>query len=287
MGKKELTMSGSMTLKTIVKTTVLDFCVFRWCIFNYSLLQLDRLYCQAFMGNGFNYFYKLIKQKGRLYIGFQCEYANTPGTFFLMDGNHIVQQIEATEVADALYIGEFPESLFLGTCQNAPDNAYRKDGPVNIAFRFLSNYSSSVQYNPVGQIGLQADFDELCHNIQSMYIDSVTPDFTLKFGDTTIKVHKSILYARSKFFKEFFEKDEDATEFSLSETTPMVMYEALLYIYGGELCNSKLESVLDVLKVAYLLNIPSLKEICLDYFDEIDAWEVIESEEFFQYKIEE
>lgn len=279
MGKKEITMEGSMTLSTIVTNTSTEKCVFRWFISWYTLLKPGRLYCQTFMENGFNYAYKLIRTRGRLYIAFQCDYSKAHGKFFIANKDVIVSDIKTKEISDGLYVGDFPESDLLG-------NFYKTTGLMIIAFRFMTDCSTSVQHNPTGRIGPQTDFDELCHDIQGGYLGSKYSDFTFKLDNGSIKAHKSVLFTRSTFFGEFFKKDEDATEFSIPDITLGIMHEVLLYIYSGELNDIKTESMVKVLEVAYLLKIPSLKERCLDYFEETNSWEAIEGVQFFEYKIE-
>lgn len=278
MGKKEVTMEGSMTLKTVVRTTSIQKSVFRFFIARYMSLEPERLYCQDFMANGFNYSYKLLKRGGILYIAFQCEYSNAHGSFFFVNRDLMTIEVKAKEISGGLYVGDFPESDILSS-------VHARDELMMIAFRFTTDCSTSVQYNLAGEIGPQNDFDELCYYIQSGYIYSRSSDFTFKLDNCSIKAHKSVLYIRSGFFKEFFTKDENAAEFTMTDITPDIMHKVLLYVYGGELSDIKIESMVKVLEVAYLLKIRSLKERCLDYFEETNSWEAIEGVQFFEYEI--
>lgn len=271
-------MEGSMTLKTILRTTSSQRSVFRWFITKYMSLEPERLYCQAFTANGFNYSYKLLKARGTLYIAFQCEYSDANGSFFFVNRDLMTIEVKAKEISGGLYVGDFPESDILSSVS-------ARDELMMISFRFMTDCSTSVQNNLAGKIGPQTDFDELCYHIQSGYINSKSSDFTIKLDKGSIKAHKSVLYIRSGFFEEFFTKDEKATEFTMPDITPGIMHQVLLYVYGGELSDIKTESMVKVLEVAYLLKILSLKDRCLDYFEETNTWEAIEGVQFFEYEI--
>lgn len=92
-----------------------------------------------------------------------------------------------------------------------------------------------------------------------------------------IKVHKSLLTARSGGFAEMFQNDPNANEIKIEDSSPEAIEDFLRYIYTGKLPKNNNNSM-EIFALASKLKVPELKftmeKLILSQLDKENAWKV-------------
>jgi hypothetical protein len=169
-------------------------------------------------------------------------------------------------------------------------NVYNKDNQERLAIHNMNTFSVTPEnlYDESGsfivevevlveiqdQIKNKATFLE---DISSILDDEESSDFLIVSDNKEFKCHKNILKARSKVFKNMLVKDHAFQESSsnsliLKDVSDEAVEEMLNHVYSGKIPDDQTVLTDDLLKLADMYQLDSLKDACIGNM--IDGLEV-------------
>lgn len=106
----------------------------------------------------------------------------------------------------------------------------------------------------------------LVENLKAMYTSSLYADINLQVEDSVVRVHKSILCARSPVFAKMFESPMEENEknaIAIPDIELSVLKDLLEFLYTGNLSADDFESVYALYYAADKYDVSSLRKTCV------------------------
>ncbi|XP_074094796.1 speckle-type POZ protein-like [Cotesia typhae] len=106
--------------------------------------------------------------------------------------------------------------------------------------------------------------NQLANDLKRFYQSKINTDVTFFVGDKKFQVHKIILTSRSPVLAAMFTHDmieKNTNRVLVEDITPEIFEKFLIYMYTDRVANLD-HVVLDLLKIADMYQLQSLKDIC-------------------------
>lgn len=255
--------SRRMYMKTIKHNTILA-----WRISDYEELSRNVMYFQLYESQDINCVFRLFKRKEALHLSLTSAniFKNMPAEFSILDDTNYKSITEqAEQIKDGIFVGKFLNKQFLHK-----DSNFLSNGTLTITFKYVSDYCLIYNYTDLETGQYLYHWDDLSYDLKSMYLDGLFPDFFLYVKEYTFKTHRLILAARSKFFCDLLKSDPEIKGHRLSDdSVPGIVHQVLLYMYSGELIEMNEDCMMEVYKLACLLEVSALCRKCIEYFRKV------------------
>lgn len=142
------------------------------------------------------------------------------------------------------------------------DNFYSRDD-ISTTVEQLMTIIDEKCTKPVNQRNVSAGFTESFMTfISDLWTSGKLADFTIVTANRKFKVHKFVMAAQSKTFAEMFKNQSHISELCIKDLSDGVVEGLLRYLYTGETSDDL--DFTELFKLSSKLEIPSLKEICID-----------------------
>ncbi|GBL99061.1 TD and POZ domain-containing protein 2 [Araneus ventricosus] len=112
--------------------------------------------------------------------------------------------------------------------------------------------------------------EHLINDLKTMFNNPVDSDFTLQVGNEIIHSHKSLLRARSAYFKRMFEiemKESAENSVSISDVSHPTMQKLVEFLYTGDFTGTledNIQQISDLYYAADKYEVRDLRALCAD-----------------------
>jgi speckle-type POZ protein len=147
----------------------------------------------------------------------------------------------------------------------------QENGSYTFSCKILSHKKKELSVSSTDPPGIEMNCSNgLITHMEKLFDTMQLSDVVFKIGVREFSVHKNILAARSEVFADMFQRPKKKTltnRITIQDVEPEVFQELLRFIYTGQLCIEKMESLAAGLFIAadkYMLD--DLKVKCENYF---------------------
>ena len=147
----------------------------------------------------------------------------------------------------------------------------QENGSYTFSFKILSHKKKELSVSSTDPPGIEMNCSNgLITHMVKLFDTMQLSDVVFKIGVREFSAHKNILAARSEVFAAMFQRPKKKTltnRITIQDVEPEVFQELLRFIYTGQLCIEKMESLAAGLFIAadkYMLD--DLKVKCENYF---------------------
>ncbi|XP_055950860.1 uncharacterized protein LOC129984941 [Argiope bruennichi] len=185
----------------------------------------------------------------------------------LLDLDHTSTDITSTDITSTVpmimpvqfQFYEPHKYNYLHLSQPRSNQAYSISGNLTIPAGVASKENAKgVQFESL--LDLSNDFERLLDSGATYF-----PDVNLNCGTVSLPAHKSILSARSPVFAAMFTsqmKENRENKVSITDISPNVLKNMLIYIYTGKTGELSVQSAVDLLFAADKYELLDLKKVC-------------------------